>query len=208
MSKKATKKLKLSIAGGQNIPEGFVGMDIVKLPNVKYVGDILKFPYKLDKLNGKDKSVWSEIKDNSVDEIECSHFIEHIPHGDGFHDPFFEFFDQVYRVLKPAEFSPDNPNIPINGFARFVAPYYSSMRAWQDPTHQRAISDVTFYYLSKEWREANKLDHYDVKCDFKFFGQYNINGRLQNRNQEFQSNAFQTQINAIDDIVVTLWKEK
>lgn len=200
--------MKLSIAGGQNIPEGFVGMDIVKLPKVKYVGDILKFPNKLDKVNGKEKSVWEQIKDNSVDEIECSHFIEHIPHGDGFHDPFFQFFDEVYRVLKPAEFDPNNPNIPINGFARFTAPYYSSMRAWQDPTHQRAISDATFYYLSKDWRDANKLDHYDVKCDFKFFGQYNINERLQNRNLEFQQNAFATQINAINDIVVTLWKEK
>lgn len=206
MSKK--KPLKLSIAGGQNIPEGFVGMDIADLPGVKYKGDILKFPDPSDKLQGREPSVWEQIEDNSVDEIECSHFIEHIPHGDGFHDPFFQFFDQVYRVLKPAKFSPDNPNIPISGFARFVAPYYSSMRAWQDPTHQRAISDMTFYYLSKEWREANKLDHYDVHCDFKFVGSYNVNGRLQNRNIEYQQTAYSTQINAIDDIVALLWANK
>lgn len=193
----AKKPLKISIAGGQNIPEGFVGMDIVKLPNVKYVGDILNFG---------ENSVWKQIEDNSVDEIESSHFIEHIPHGDGFHDPFFKFFDEVYRVLKPAKFSAENPNIPISGFARFVAPYYSSMRAWQDPTHQRAISDMTFYYLSKEWREMNKLDHYDVHCDFKFVGSYNVNGRLQNRNIEYQQTAYATQINAIDDIVALLWK--
>lgn len=196
------KPLKLSIAGGQNIPEGFVGMDIYPGKNVKYVGDILDFG---DKMNGK-PSVWDQIKDNSVDEIECSHFIEHIPHGNGYNDPFWQFFDQVYRVLKPATFSEDNPNVPVSGFATFTAPYYSSMRAWQDPTHQRAITDVTFYYLSKEWRESQKLDHYPVKCDFKFAGSYNINGRLQNRNQEFQHNAFNTQINAIDDIVVRLWK--
>lgn len=193
----AKKPLKLSIACGQNIPEGFVGMDIAKIKGVKYVGDILDFG---------PKSVWKQIKDGSVDEIECSHFIEHIPHGDGFHDPFFKFFDEVYRVLKPAKFSPDNPNIPISGFARFVAPYYSSMRAWQDPTHQRAISDMTFYYLSKEWREANKLSHYDVSCDFKFVGSYAVNGRLANRNVEYQQQAYQQQINAIDDIVALLWK--
>jgi predicted SAM-dependent methyltransferase len=193
------KQLKLSIAGGQNIPDGFVGMDIYPGKNIKYVGDILNFG---------DDSVWKQLKKNSVDQIECSHFIEHIPHGNGYNDPFWQFFDEVYRVLKPATFDENNPNIPTSGFATFVAPYYSSMRAWQDPTHQRAISDMTFYYLSKEWREANKLDHYPVKCDFKFAGSYNINGRLMNRNQEFQSNAYQTQINAIDDIVVTLWKEK
>lgn len=202
------KLLKLDIACGNNITEGFVGMDIVKMPHVKYVGDILKFPDPNDKLQGKEPSVWEQIPDNSVDELVSNHFIEHIPHGDGYHDPFFQFFDQVYRVLKPATFSQDNPNIPISGFARFVAPYYSSMRAWQDPTHQRAISDMTFYYLSKEWREANKLDHYDVKCDFKFAGSYNVNGRLQNRNIEYQQNAYVTQINAIDDIVAILWKEK
>lgn len=194
---KKEKTLKLSIACGQNIPEGFVGMDIAKIKGVKYIGDILDFG---------EKSVWKQIADNSVDEIECSHFIEHIPHGDGFHDPFFNFFDEVYRVLKPAKFSPDNPNIPTSGFARFVAPYYSSMRAWQDPTHQRAISDMTFYYLSKEWREANKLDHYDVNCDFKFVGSYNIDGNLLNRNIEYQQTAFRTQINAINDIIALLWK--
>lgn len=191
------KPLKLSIAGGQNIPEGFVGMDIYPGKNVKYVGDILDFG---------EKSVWKQIKDNSVDEIECSHFIEHIPHGNGYNDPFWQFFDEVYRVLKKPTFAEDNPNIPTGGYATFTAPYYSSMRAWQDPTHQRAISDMTFYYLSKEWRDANKLDHYPVKCDFVFAGSYNVNMRLQNRNQEFQQNAYATQINAIDDIVVRLWK--
>lgn len=197
MSKKEIKPLKLSIAGGQNIPEGFVGMDIYAGENVKYVGDILNFG---------DDSVWNQLEDDSVEEIECSHFIEHIPHGNGYNDPFWQFFDQIYRVLKKPTFAEDNPNVPTSGFARFVAPYYSSMRAWQDPTHQRAISDMTFYYLSKEWRTANKLDHYPVSCDFKFAGGYNENGRLANRNQEFKMNAYNTQINAIDDIVVTLWK--
>lgn len=194
---KETKPFKLSIAGGQNIPEGFVGMDIHAGENVKYVGDILDFG---------ENSVWKQLKDGSVDEIECSHFIEHIPHGNGYNDPFWQFFDEVYRVLKKPTFAEDNPNIPISGFARFVAPYYSSMRAWQDPTHQRAITDMTFYYLSKEWREANKLDHYPVKCDFKFAGGYNENMRLQNRNNEFKALAYQTEINAIDDIMVTLWR--
>lgn len=190
-------KLKISIAGGQNIPTGFVGMDIAKLKDVKYVGDILNF--------GKG-SVWKKIADKSVDEYECSHFVEHIPHGDGFHDPFFQFFDEVYRTLKPAKFDASNPNIPISGFARFTTPYYSSMRAFQDPTHQRYITDMTLYYLDKEWRKVNGLSHYDVKCDFKFTAFYNVNGRLVNRNQEYQQNAFQTEWNAIDDLVFTLWR--
>lgn len=192
------KTLKLSVACGQNIPEGFVGMDIAKGSGVKYVGNILDFG---------PNSVWRKIKDGSVDEIECSHFVEHIPHGDGFHDPFFQFFDEIYRVLKPAVFSPDNPNIPISGMARFVTPYYTSMRAFQDPTHQRYITDMTLYYLDAEWRKANKLDHYAVKADFRFAAGYNENGRLANRNQEFKQNSFVTEWNAIDDLVFMLWKK-
>jgi len=191
-------KLKISIACGQRIPKGFVGMDIADIKGVKYVGDILDFG---------DNSVWKQIKDNSVDEFECSHFIEHIPHGDGFHDPFFQFFDEVYRCLKKAKFDPDNPNVPTNGFATFTTPYYTSMRAIQDPTHQRSIGDMTLYYLDKDWREMNQLDHYAVKCDFHFNAYYSMNGRLANRNQEFQQNAINTQWNAIDDIVFTLWKK-
>ena len=191
--------VKISIAGGQRVPKGFVGMDLVKLKDVKYVGDILDF--------GKD-SVWKKIKDNSVDEYECSHFIEHIPHGNGYIDPFFKFFDEVYRTLKPAKFSKDNPNIPTSGFAKFVTPYYSSMRAFQDPTHIRHITDMTLYYLDKEWRKVNGLDHYKVKCDFKFNAYYVLNARLQNRNQEFVQNAILTQWNAVDDLAFTVWKIK
>ena len=29
------------------------------------------------------------------------------------------------------------------------APYYTSMRCWQDPTHTRAISEATFLYANK-----------------------------------------------------------
>lgn len=195
--KKQTKPLRLSVACGQNIPEGFVGMDIAPIKGVKYVGNILDF---------SSNSVWRELEDNSVDEIECSHFVEHIPHGDGFHDPFFQFFDEIHRVLKPAEFDPANPNIPTKGFMRIVCPYYSSIRAWQDPTHQRAISEASFLYLNEEWRKANRLDHYDVHCDFDFFYNYALDPSLGNRNAEFQGEAIKSKINSVSDIQVTLVK--
>jgi hypothetical protein len=185
--------MKLSLACGQNKPKGFKGVDIAPGKNVDYVQDLMDFPW--------------QFKDSSVDEIECSHFIEHIPHGNGFYDPFFSFFDEVYRILKPAKFSPDNPNIPISGFATFTAPYYSSMRAWQDPTHMRAISDATLLYLDANWRKINKLDHYPIKADFFYYASYNINARLNGRNQEYIQNAIATQINAVDDLVFTVWKK-
>ena len=195
-TKKQTKSdepLRLSLACGDNKPEGFKGVDIAKTASTDYVQDLLKFP-------------WTQFADNSVDEIECSHFVEHIPHGDGYHDPFMQFFDEIHRILKPAEFDPSNPNIPVKGFMRIVCPYYSSMRAWQDPTHQRAISEASFLYLNKEWRVTNKLDHYPISCDFDFSYGYVLSPEWQNRSQDAQTFAVQHYINVVSDIQVTITK--
>lgn len=185
--------LKLSLACGGHKPEGFKGVDIVKTDSTDYVQDLLTFP-------------WKQFADNSVDEIECSNFVEHIPHGDSRHDPFFQFFDEIYRILKPAKFDPNNPNIATQGVARIVCPYYSSIRAWQDPTHQRAISEASFLYLNKEWRIANKLDHYPVSCDFDFSYGYIMSPEWQNRSQEAQTFAIQHYMNVVTDIQVQLIK--
>jgi predicted SAM-dependent methyltransferase len=193
--KKSEKEtvLKLSLGCGDTVPEGFKGVDIVKTKSADYVQDLMKFP-------------WTQFADNSVDEIECSNFVEHIPHGDSRDDPFFQFFDEIHRILKPAEFNPGNPNIATKGFARIVCPYYSSMRAWQDPTHQRAISEASFLYLNKQWRISNKLDHYPVSCDFDFNYGYILTPEWQNRNQETQTFAIAHYINVVSDIQVQLIK--
>jgi len=192
-AKKNDQPLKLSLACGGSAPEGFKGVDIVKTSATSYAQDLLSFP-------------WKQFADNSVDEIECSNFVEHIPHGDSRNDPFFEFFDELYRILKPAEFDPTNPNIPLKGFARITCPYYSSMRAWQDPTHQRAISEASFLYLNKQWRIDNKLDHYPISCDFDFSYGYILNPQWQNRSQEAQTFAIQHYINVVTDIQVQIVK--
>jgi hypothetical protein len=195
-TKKAPKQdeiLKLSLGCGDNKPEGFKGVDIIKTDAADYVQDLFKFP-------------WKQFADNSVDEIECSNFVEHIPHGDSFNDPFYQFFDEMHRILKPAEFDPNNPNIATKGFARIVCPYYSSMRAWQDPTHSRAISEASFLYLNRQWRIDNKLDHYPVSCDFDFNYGYIIVPEWQNRNQESQMFAIKHYNNVVSDIQVQLVK--
>ncbi len=190
---KQPKSIKLSIACGDNKPEGFLGVDIAETKSSDFVVNLLEFP-------------WKEFADNSVDEIECSHFVEHIPHGDGFHDPFFQFFDEIHRILKPAEFDPENPNIPTKGFASIICPYYSSMRSWQDPTHQRAISEASFLYLNKQWRIDNKLDHYPVDCDFDFSYGYALSPDWQNRSDDARGFAIAHYHNVVNDIQVQLVK--
>jgi hypothetical protein len=91
-----------------------------------------------------------------VDELHCSHFIEHIPMATdpAGKDLLFAFFDECFRILKPS------------GRMTVLCPNARSNRAFQDPTHRRFIVAETFLYLHKPWRVANKLDHYQVDCDF------------------------------------------
>src|SRR6266536_103916 len=87
--------------------------------------------------------------EHGIEEIYSSHFLEHLTGKEQ-----IAFMDECYRVLKPG------------GELRIRCPYYSSMRAWQDPTHERPICERTFSYYSKKEREAMKVGHYNIKSDF------------------------------------------
>lgn len=140
---------KLDLAGGQNVREGFEGVD--RWPGSKHVVNLFKFPWPFE--------------DNSVAELNCSHFVEHIPmiEVDGFGNPvpfgegvdlMFRFFDECHRILVP------------DGFMQVVVPNGRSNRGFQDPTHRRFFVAETFLYLAAEWRKMNKLDHYGVTSDW------------------------------------------
>jgi len=126
--------------------------------------------------------------DNSVDEIHASHIIEHLK-------DLCAFMDEMYRIMKP------DTKLTV------IAPYYSSMRAWQDPTHKRAISEVTFMYFNKGWRDINKLDHYGIKCNFEFTYGYAVTQAWATRSEEARNFAIRHYINVIDDIHVVLVKK-
>ena len=190
MAKKKTKEpkpVKVNLGGGQWREEGWINLDICDLPEVDIVHDLTKFPWPFE--------------DESVDEIKSQHLIEHF---DG--PTFIKFMEECYRILKPAWFSPDNPNQPIKGFMTHLAPYYTSIRCWQDPTHKQAISEAKFLYFNKQWREQNKLDHYDITCDFDFYYQYNVEPNWSQRSQEALQFAIKHYNNVVNDIIVTLTK--
>ncbi len=140
-------------AGLARAADGFQGVDRAAMPGVTHVVNLFRFPWPFE--------------DDSVSEIYCSHFIEHIPmievdyetgepvpYGEGI-DLFLRFFDECYRVMKH------------EGWMHVIAPSSRNDRAFQDPTHRRFINTNTFYYLWKEWREANGLAHYGAKCDMR-----------------------------------------
>lgn len=132
---------KLDIACGVHKQPGFKGIDIAGDADILW--DLNEFPWP--------------IKTGCVTEAFCSHYAEHIPHHrPGWtRDGWWMFFDELQRVLKKG------------ATARFIHPYVKSDRAFWDPTHVRFIHEQTWYYLDKEWREREGLDHYDVSCSFE-----------------------------------------
>jgi predicted SAM-dependent methyltransferase len=128
--------------------------------------------------------------DNSVDEIFSAHFIEHLSGSE-----MIKFMEEVYRILKPA------------ACATFLAPYYNNMRAMQDPTHKQFISEATFLYYNKQWREANKLDHYGISCDFDYSYAYHMEPYWAMREESARAFALKHFTNVVNDIQVTLVKK-
>ena len=189
-----TTEVKLDLGCGQNLKPGFEGVDLYS-KEAKHKFDLFRFPWPL--------------KDSSVDELYSSHFIEHIPmvfvckkHGfenlpcEGAQDLFFAFFDEAYRVLKPG------------GKFELVCPSCRSERAFWDPTHRRFLAQTTFFYLSDIWRKANKLDHYNVKCNFAGDVNFSFSSDIQSRHEEVQRQLFQQAWNIIMDYMVVLKSQK
>lgn len=125
---------------------------------------------------------------SSIDEIYIEHFIEHVK-------DFYKFMDEVYRILKPQT------------HCFIVSPYYTSVRATQDCTHIRSISENTFAYLNKDWRIKEKVDYYDIECDFDMAWGYVYEPEWEHRNFEAQMYAVKHYFNVVRDIQVRLTKK-
>lgn len=169
------EKLKLDLGCGKNKKEGFIGVDSRDFEGVDQVIDLTKsWP-------------WG---DDSVEEVNCSHFIEHLKADDRIH-----FVNELYRVLIPG------------GKAHITVPHWASTRAYGDLTHQwPPVSEFWFYYLSKEWR-ANNAPHNDgYTCDFEAGWGYGLRQDLHVRNQEYQMYALSNFKEAATDLIATLTK--
>jgi predicted SAM-dependent methyltransferase len=175
-AKKAKEELvKYDLGCGNNKREGFTGIDIVSTDAADIVFDLFK-------------SKWTFAKDNSVDEIHCSHFIEHVP-------DLMVFMNECHRILKPG------------AQMTVIAPYYSSVRCWQDPTHKNAISEYSFMYYDKDWRELNQLQHYPITADFNFTCHYILDSAWAVRDDNAKTFAIKHYINVVTDIWVCLTKK-
>lgn len=172
MSARVATKNKLDLGAGQNCREGFESVDIHE--DAEHQVDLFSFPWPFE--------------DESVEEIHCSHFVEHTP-------DLVAFMNEMWRIMVPG------------ATATIIHPFLKSDRAFQDPTHTRFIPDVTWWYFNEEWRKAQKLDHYPIETDFQVA---NIQSEWihpwNTRSHEAQQFALRHYWNVVTDLVVTLKK--
>lgn len=184
-SKIVEESLKLNLGCGtgrvneRNEPlTGFTHVDISKDCGPDIVHDLNKYPYPF--------------KANSVDEVYCSHFLEHL---DG--PERIKFFNELYRIVK------------LGATIKIITPAPFTHRYMQDPTHKFPMVVQEFYnYLNEDARKAMGLTHYPITCNFDWSGFFQDSPEMMSgRNDEYRQFHAKHSINSLLDLIVTLTKK-
>jgi len=186
--------IKLDLGCGKNKQPGFIGIDSIAFDGVDKVMSLAeREPYK----PGEDfYKVWNNPKfkpwpweDGSVNEVYCSHFLEHLDAKERIH-----FFNELYRILQK------------DGKATIVTPYWKSGRAYGDLTHQwPPVVEMFWYYLDKNWRAAN-APHVGLTCDFNCTWGHSLAHPWGLKNQEAQGFALNHYLEVGQDMICTAVK--
>jgi SAM-dependent methyltransferase len=116
--------------GGSRDPRATAGLDFYAYPGVTLVHDVTTLPWP--------------IADATFEGAVSHQLVEHLPQrlgADG-RDLFFQFFDEVWRILKPG------------GLFSFDVPDYRWSGAYGDPTHRRYFHLQAFTHLWDPRRDA------------------------------------------------------
>jgi len=174
------ESIKLDFGCGMRKLEGFIGVDIKKFDGVDIVMNA-----------GKDKWPW---KDNTVEAIHGSHFIEHLTEEERIH-----FVNEAYRVLKP------------QGTLHLISPHWSSARAYGDLTHKwPPVCEWWPLYLDKQWRiDQKNAPHNDFyTCDFVGPSVFSMHPAIAGREPAYQAEATTFFKEAVQDIIINLSARK
>lgn len=169
--------IKLDLGAGKSKREGFIGVDIRPFDGVDTVADL------------RERWPWL---DGSVEEVNCSHFLEHLKPSERIH-----FANELFRVLK------------TGGKATITTPHFGSVRAYGDLTHEwPPVVSFWYLYLNKAWRESNAPHNDQYTCDFDHGYGFGLHPIVQARNQEYQNYAVIHLLEGAQDLVVTLTKRE
>ena len=183
-------RLKLNLGcGPAQIFGDHINVDIVDFPGVDVIQDLFSFPWaRLEKY------------EHRIDEIFCSHLVEHIPHDVNkaadyplaAWDGFYCFFYECWKLLKPS------------GRMEVLVPHARSNGGFQDPTHRRFLVENSFSYLDPN------SGYIPVGLPFGF-NQGDVvltigsdTAELAKANQSMADDAIKTKWNTIVEFKVTL----
>ena len=136
---KDEKPLIIELGCGARKKEGRIGIDAVDLPGVDIVADLEKgLPF---------------LPDNSVDQIHCRHFLEHIRN-------FESLMAEMVRILKK------------DGTAHIFVPHFSNPHYYSDYTHTRFFGLYSFYYfVDNENQLRRKVPNFYTDVRIKIISQ-------------------------------------
>lgn len=199
-------KNKRQVLPGESDQTPWVGVDSIDFPGVDVVLNVCQrtaprhspTPYAD---GGWEYQSWPW-ETSSVDEISCSHFLEHLDQPERCF-----FFNELWRVMKPG----------AKGL--IITPHWASNRAYGDPTHKwPALSEMAWYYLSRDWRLGNEekkipanAPHTDklylpwgYDCDFEVTWGYSFHPALTVKHDDVKREAMSWWKEACQDMMATL----
>lgn len=132
-------KVKINLGAGEDAFEGWVNVDMIDLPNIDVVHNLMKFPYPF--------------KSGVADEIKAVDVIEHLPPYIGEGHGVVKFLEECHRILKPG------------GVLFIQTPGWKADFLWIDPTHVRGfdVQSMDFFDPSKHFGQTTG---FYSKCKF------------------------------------------
>lgn len=129
--------------------------------------------------------------DGSVEEFKCAEIFQYVPAQSR-----LKFMEELYRVLSPS------------GKATILVSYYASAMAFADyELEWPPVSEQSFLFFNKKWRESNNILK-PIKCDFDFNYGFAWAPDVASRSPEVQSEFVRFRLNVAQKLQVVLTKVK
>ena len=168
--------MKLDLGCGLRKKPGFTGVDMSADCGADVVHDLRVAPWPFD--------------DGSVDEVYCSHFLEHLDGAER-----IVFMQELHRVLKDG------------ATAAIITPYWSSVGAVQDPTHQwPPVAEQSYLYFNAQARRDMGMGHYEIRANFELSFGLAMDPKFKGKPEAEQAFAARHFLNVVQELHATLVK--
>ena len=203
----AVQPIKLDLGCGTQKRPGYFGVDRRRFAGVDGVTDLTRKSWIFEdpELGGVHLQAVEggyALPDNSVGEVYCSHFLEHLEHNQRAPERV-RFMNELWRVSVPG------------CTATIITPHWASNRAYGDFTHaDKPVSEMFYHYLDKQWRAVNAPDN-DVEfnpdgysCDFECRIGHSIHPSFSDKTPDEYNFAVNWYKEAAFDLIATLTTRK